>query len=69
MLILLFVINLIYKMQTAISDKIQIGQTLNPLKDYGGVPSINDEETLENLIGKVDKVTVFVATSQADGDL
>ena len=56
-------------MQTAISDKIQIGQTLNPLKDYGGVPSINDEETLENLIAKVDKVTVFVATSQADGDL
>ena len=34
-------------MQTAISDKIQIGQTLNPLKDYGGVPSINDEETLD----------------------
>ena len=29
-------------MQNAISDKVQLGQTLNPLNDYGGVPSIND---------------------------
>ena len=42
-------------MQKAISNKIQLGDTLNPLDDYAGVPSINDEETLENLIGKVDK--------------
>ena len=43
-------------MQKAISDKIQLGQTLNPANDYGGVPSINDEGTLENLISKVNKV-------------
>ena len=43
-------------MQKAISNKIQLGDALNPLDDYAGVPSINDEETLENLIGKVDKV-------------
>ena len=42
-------------MQKAISNKIQLRDTLNPLDDYGGVPSINDEGTLENLIGKVDK--------------
>ena len=41
-------------MQKDISDKIQLGETLNPLNDYGGVTSINDERTLENLIGKVD---------------
>ena len=35
-------------MQKAISNKIQLRQTLNPLKDYAGVPSINDEGTLEN---------------------
>ena len=56
-------------MQKAISDKIQLGETLNPLMDYSGVPSINDEGTLENLIGKVDKVTGFVKTGKADGDL
>ena len=56
-------------MQRAISDKIQLGETLNPLKDYSGVPSVNDEGTLENLIGKVDKVTGFVKTGKADGDL
>ena len=56
-------------MQKAISDKIQLGETLNPLNDYGGVPSINDEGTLENLIGKVDKVRGFLATGKGDGDL
>ena len=54
-------------MQRAISDKIQLGETLNLLKDYSGVPSINDEGTLENLIEKVDKVTGFVKTGKADG--
>ena len=56
-------------MQRPISDKIKLGETFNPLKDYGGVPSINDEGTLENLIGKVDQVTGFVATGNADGVL
>ena len=56
-------------MQKAISDKIQLGENLNLLNDYGGVRSINDEGTLENLIAKVDKVRGFVATGKADGDL
>ena len=56
-------------MQKAISNKIQLGDTLNPLDDYAGVPSINDEGTLENLIGKVDKVQGFLKTGKADGDL
>ena len=46
-------------MQKATSNKIQLGDTLNPLDDYAGVPPINDEGTLENLIGKLDKVRVF----------
>ena len=56
-------------MQKAISDKIQLRETLNLRKDYSGVPSINNEGTLEDLIGKVDKVTRFVSTGKADGDL
>ena len=47
-------------MQKPISDKIQIGQILNPARDYGRVSSINDEGTLENIISKVDKSTNFI---------
>ena len=56
-------------MQKRISDKIQIGRTLNPARDYRGVPSINDEGTLENILGKVDKSTNFLKTGRADEDL
>ena len=56
-------------MQKPISDKIQIEQTLNPARDYGGVSSINDEGTLENIISKVDKSTNFIKAGQADEDL
>ena len=34
-------------MQKAISNKIQLGDTLNPLGDYAGVPWVIDEGTLE----------------------
>ena len=57
------------EIQRPISNKIQLGDTLNPLKDYGGIPSIDDEGNLENLIGKVDKVGGFWKTGKADGDL
>ena len=56
-------------MQKAISNKIQLGQTLNPADDYGGVPSINNERILENLISKVHKVGKFIGTGKADEDL
>ena len=56
-------------MQKSISNKIQLGDTLNPLDDYGGVPSINNEGTLENLIEKVDKACGFLKTGKADEDL
>ena len=49
-------------MQKPISDKIQIGQTLNPARDYGGVSSINNKGTLEKIISKVDKSTNFTKT-------
>ena len=46
-------------MQQNLSNKIQLGDTLNPLQDYGGVLAINDEENLENLYSKVDKIGAF----------
>ena len=51
------------------SDKIQLGQTLNPARDYGGASLINDEGTLENLLSKVDKAQSFIVKYKADGDL
>ena len=56
-------------MKKAISNKIQLGDTLNPLKDYSVVPSINDERNLKNLFQKADKVGEFWKTGKADGDL
>ena len=56
-------------MQKAIPNKVQLGQTLNPAEDYSGVSSINDEGTLENILGRVDKSQTFIATGRADADL
>ena len=56
-------------MQRPTSDKIQLGQTLNPARDYGIVSSINDEGTSENILGKVDKTTQFIGTGKVDEDL
>ena len=45
--------------QKQISNRIEFGQNLNPLKDYAGVPSINDDGNIQTLIDKVDKVSNF----------
>ena len=42
-------------MQQTISNKIQLGATLNPLKDVGNVPAVDEESNLANLYSKVDK--------------
>ena len=57
------------KMQKAILNNIQLGDTLNPLDDYAGIPLVNYKGTLENLIGKVDKARGFMSMGKADGDL
>ena len=56
-------------MQKSISNKKQLRETLNPIKDYARVPSLNDEGTLENLSQKVDKVGEFWKEGKGDGDL
>ena len=43
-------------MQRTISNKVKLGDTLNPLKGYGGVPDVDDEANLEILYGKIDKI-------------
>ena len=55
--------------QKPIRNRIEFGDNLNPLDDYGGVPSINDDGNLQTIIDKVDKVVKFWETGKADGDL
>ena len=56
-------------MQRNISNKIQLGNILNSLQDYGGVHAIDDEGNLENLYSKVDEIGAFWKTGKADEDL
>ena len=56
-------------MQRAISDKIQLGETLNPKRITVVFLLLMIRKTLENLIGKVDKVPRFVKAGKADGGL
>ena len=46
-------------MQRNISNKIQLGNTLNPKLDYGAVTAIDSEGTLENLYEKLIKLALF----------
>ena len=56
-------------MQRNISNKIQLGDTLNPLQDYGNILAVGDERKLENLYSEVDKIRAFWKTGKADEDL
>ena len=56
-------------MQWNISNKIQLGDTLNPLQDYGVISAVDDEGNLENLYSKFDKIEAFWKTGKADEDL
>ena len=56
-------------MQWNISNKIQLGDTLNPLQDYGVISAVDDEGNLENLYSKFDKIGAFWKTGKADEDL
>ena len=44
------------KMQTEISNKMQLGKTLNPLNNISGVSSIDNTSNLKDVFGKVDKL-------------
>ena len=57
------------KMQRAIFKKIQLGATLNPLKDAGHVPPVDEESNLENLYSKVEKIGEFWQSGKADEKL
>ena len=43
-------------MQREISNKIQLGKSLNPLNDVSAVPYIDNTSNLKDVFGKVDKL-------------
>ena len=56
-------------MQRNISNKIQLGNTLNLVQDYGGIPAVDNAGNLENVYSKVDKIGAFWKTGKVDEDL
>ena len=56
-------------MQWRISNKIQLGDTLNPALDYSDVPAVDDESNLESMYGKIDKIGEFWKSGKADESL
>ena len=53
-------------MQREISNKVQLGGNLNPLKDLSKVPSIDNTVNLKDVFGKVDKHTILWGEGKAD---
>ena len=56
-------------MQQRISNKIQLGNTLNLAMDYSGVPAVDDEANLESIYGKIDKIGGFRKSGKAGESL
>ena len=52
-----------------ISNKIQLGETLNPLNDVSVVSSIDDTSNLRDVFGKVDKLRDLWDKGIADASL
>ena len=56
-------------MQWRISNKIQLGDTLNPALDYSDVPAVDNEANLESIYGKIDKIGEFWKSGKTDKSL
>ena len=56
-------------MQREISNKIQLGETLNPLHDVSAVSFIDNTSNLKDVFGKVDKLGDLWDKGTADASL
>ena len=57
------------KMQREIGDKIQLGDTLNPLNDVSAVSTIDNTSDLKDVFGKIDKLGDLWDRGKADMSL
>ena len=53
-------------MQREVSNRIQLGQYLNPLNDVSTVPSIDNQVNVKDLLSKVDKLGELWDEGKAD---
>ena len=56
-------------MQREISNKIRLGENLNPLRDVSNVSSIDNVANLGDVFGKVDKLGALWDYGEADASL
>ena len=56
-------------MQREISNKIRLGENLNPLRDVTNVPSVHNVANLKNVFSKVDKLGNLWDKGEADAEL
>ena len=53
-------------MQEAISDNLQLDQSLNPIRDKQKVPAIDDNPDFNDLLDKVDKLALLMKRGRMD---
>ena len=56
-------------MQAAKSNRVKLGENLNPLEDALGVGSIDFSADIDNLITKLDKLTDLYDSGKIDADV
>ena len=56
-------------MQAARSNRVRLGENLNPIEDATGVDVVNFSADIDNLIGKLDKLTDLYDTGKVDADM
>ena len=56
-------------MQASVSEKVKLGQNLNPVDDATGVESIDYSASVEDLLGKVKKLKTLYEKGEIDADV
>ena len=56
-------------MQSARSDRVKLGENLNPLKNATGIEAVDFSADIDNLIGKIDKLKTLYDKGQVDADI
>ena len=56
-------------MHAAKSNRVKLGENLNPLEDATGVDSVDFSADIDNVIGKIDKLKVMYDSGKIDADI
>ena len=53
-------------MQAARSNRVRLGENLNPVEDATGIDAVDFSADIDNLIGKLDKLTDLIALTTGE---